>query len=413
MEDIILDNAFTVSQINRYIKERIAADENLRAFTIKGEISNFTNHKTGHFYFTLKDNASSIRAIMFKTAAQKVRFRVENGMNVIIRGSIQVFERDGAYQLYCETLEPDGIGALYLAFEQLKVELAKKGLFDDNHKKPIPQFPQKIGVVTSKTGAAIHDIINVLSRRYPIATLCLFPALVQGENAPQSIVAGIKAAEKQGDIDVLIVGRGGGSIEDLWCFNDEKVAYAVYDCDIPIISAVGHEVDFSICDFVADLRAPTPSAAAELCAPDIAAISEKINTSRYLLYNAAMRRIMALREQLKADYGKLNTYSPQGRITLTETELAAKKARLNHAMEALVSKNEQRMTNAVSTLEALSPLKVMTRGYSITRKNGKIVASVSELAVGDTLSAAFVDGEATVAVEKIKKNSPKRAKKEI
>lgn len=281
---IIVENAITVSQLNRYIKAVLSADSNLKGICLKGEISNFTDHKkTGHFYFTLKDNSSSIRAIMFNGYASKVKFAPENGMNVVVSGNVQVFERDGTYQIYCETMEPDGVGALYLAFEQLKEKLAKEGLFAPEHKKPLPAMPMKIGVLTAKTGAALQDIINILSRRYPLATLVLVPTLVQGENAPKSIIHSLKLVQQYDDIDVLILGRGGGSIEDLWAFNDEEVAREIYRCTIPVISAVGHEIDYTIADFAADMRAPTPSAAAELVAPDCSVVLQQIEGTENLL----------------------------------------------------------------------------------------------------------------------------------
>lgn len=385
--------AVTVSQVNRYIKEMLSLDQNLRGITVKGEISNFTNHqKTGHFYFTLKDSTSSIRAIMFKGNASRVKFRVENGMNVVITGSIQVFERDGVYQLYCDSMEPDGIGALYLAFEQLKEKLAALGLFDPAHKKPIPKLPRKIGVVTSKTGAALQDILNILSRRYPLATVVLIPALVQGENAPASIVEGIRLAETQPDIDVLIVGRGGGSIEDLWGFNDERVAYAIYNCPIPVISAVGHEIDFTIADFVADLRAPTPSAAAELCAPDIDSIYDRLANLDTLLQGYTISRFRQSYDRLKGDYARLTALSPITKVRHSEQELEGRKARLHLAAARLVEAKNDRFLKSAATLEAMSPLRVLTRGYSITYSGEKILTSVGSVRPGDELKTVLSDG---------------------
>ncbi|WMJ23031.1 exodeoxyribonuclease VII large subunit [Paludicola sp. MB14-C6] len=399
-----MDNAISVSQLNRYIKDLISSDGNLRNITLKGEISNFTNHiKTGHFYFTLKDNASSIKTIMFKGNASKVKFDVENGMNVIVTGSVQVFERDGAYQFYCDTLEPDGIGALYLAFEQLKQKLAAKGLFDEAHKKPIPTMPQKIGIVTSKTGAALQDILNILTRRYPLGTVVLIPALVQGENAPDSIVSGIQIAEQTDDIDVLIVGRGGGSIEDLWAFNDEKVAMAIYECKIPIISAVGHEIDFTISDFVADLRAPTPSAAAELCAPDISQLYKQIETLSAYFDRYTVNNLKARFDGLKASYQRLVTLSPSNKIAQGEQELQAKVQRLTLAMDNIQTHCEQRYHKDVSMLEALSPLKVITRGYSITYSEKGLVSSIDEIQKGERIITKLRDGEIISAVQDINK----------
>lgn len=395
-------DAVTVSQLNRYIKEIILNDYNLKNITLKGEVSNFTNHiKTGHFYFTLKDGTSSIRAIMFKGNASKVKFDVENGMNVVVRGSVQVFERDGAYQFYCDTLEPDGIGALYLAFEQLKQKLSLKGWFDEKYKKPVPLMPEKIGIVTSKTGAALQDILNILKRRYPLAIVILIPALVQGENAPLSIVDGIKKAQEKGNIDVLIVGRGGGSIEDLWAFNDEKVAQAIFECTIPVISAVGHEIDFTISDFVADLRAPTPSAAAELCVPDILELKRKIDIIEQMLNKNITVQFKTKYDSLRLNYQRLLSNSPENKIKQTASELENKKERLKLSFDHIYNKKLEVFNKNVSMLEALSPLKVLTRGYSITYDNNKILNSVKDLSEGTKIKTKFIDGEVISTISSI------------
>lgn len=407
-----MNNAITVSQLNGYIKEVISSDINLRGVTLKGEISNFTNHvKTGHFYFTLKDKNASIRAIMFKGNACKVKFDVENGMNVIVRGSVQVFERDGLYQIYCDTLEPDGIGALYLAFEQLKQKLMAKGMFDQEHKKPLPPMPKKIGIVTSKTGAALQDILNILTRRYPIATAVIIPALVQGENAPDSIVEGIKLAQQYDGIDVLIVGRGGGSIEDLWAFNDEKVASAIYNCNIPVISAIGHEIDFTISDFVADLRAPTPSAAAELCSPDISQIIRNIEYMSDALDRYTISLLKSKYENVKLIYKRLYASSPEGKVKQGSTDLDAKIQRLNLACDNCYKRAEERYKNGISMLEALSPLKVITRGYSITYSGDEILNSVGKVKQGDIIKTRLKDGEIISTVDKAIKTRKKATKK--
>lgn len=395
------DFTYTVSALNRYIKEVFSSDINLRAITLKGEVSNFTNHiKTGHYYFTLKDGTSSIRAIMFKGSASKVKFRVDNGMSVVVTGSVQVFERDGAYQIYCDSMQPDGIGALYLAFEQLKEKLLAVGLFDVEHKKAIPDIPKKIGIVTSKTGAALQDILNILTRRYPIATVVFIPALVQGESAASSIVAGIIKAQET-DIDVLIVGRGGGSIEDLWAFNEEIVAEAIYNCKIPIISAVGHEIDFTIADFVADLRAPTPSAAAELCTPDITQLSRDIETKQSFISRYAMGAVVTRYDRLKATYQRLVTLSPSNRVNFAEQELVLKQQRIKLAIQNCIHKNETKYQNCVLMLDALSPLKVITRGYSITYNEENIVSSVGDVSLGELIKTKLVDGEIISRVEKV------------
>lgn len=387
--------AITVSQLNRYIKAVLAEDQNLSEITLKGEISNFTDHKkTGHFYFTLKDDTSSIRAIMFRGYASKVKFVPENGMNVVVSGSIQVFERDGVYQIYCETMEPDGIGALYLAFEQLKEKLGREGLFDESHKKPLPPLPLKIGVITAKTGAAIQDIIHILSRRYPIATLVLVPTLVQGENAPQSIIDSLRLIQQEEDIDVLILGRGGGSIEDLWAFNDEAVAREIYRCRIPVISAVGHEIDYTIADFVADLRAPTPSAAAELVAPDCSVLLQGIENMGGMIDTYTMGLLQNKYQTLKGMADRLRLVSPRAAIANNMSTLEHLTKRFETAFAALAEEKDKRLIKAVEVLEALSPLKVLTRGYSITfDEQEKVVASVSDVSAGMTIKTRLKDGE--------------------
>lgn len=397
-------NAITVSQLNRYIKAVLSEDVNLKGICLKGEISNFTDHKkTGHFYFTLKDDNCSVRAIMFRGYASKVRFVPENGMNVIVTGSVQVFERDGAYQIYCETMEPDGIGALYLAFEQLKEKLAKEGLFDPAHKKPIPQMPMRIGVLTAKTGAALQDIINILGRRYPLATLVLVPTLVQGDNAPESIVNSLRLIQEQEDIDVIILGRGGGSIEDLWAFNDEAVAREIYNCRIPIISAVGHEIDYTISDFVADLRAPTPSAAAELVAPDLGILAQGLDNNGNLMYNYTVNGLQIKLQKLKELIGRLKLMSPSLSIANNKNELSHLEKRFEAAFATGLEEKQKRLQTSVEVLDALSPLKVLTRGYSITFRGEEVVSSVSDVKVGDQITTKLKDGRVIGTVTDIVK----------
>lgn len=397
MQDVV---AISVSQLNAYIKEVFASDINLMAVTLKGEVSNFTNHvKTGHFYFTIKDKTSSIKAIMFKGNASRVPFTVENGMNVVVAGSVQVFERDGAYQFYCQTLEPDGVGALYLAFEQLKQKLFDKGLFDLAHKKPLPKMPAKIAVATAKTGAALQDIINVLSRRYPLCTLLVIPTLVQGANAPASIIDSINKAQAENDVDLLIIGRGGGSIEDLWAFNDEGVANAIFTCKIPTISAVGHEVDYTIADFVADLRAPTPSAAAELAVPDISELSRTTSGAAAALAHYANLQLKYRYDALKTAYHRLVANSPEAKTTALDGEVNMLSQRLALSYANTVDSALQRYIKNVSMLDALSPLAVITRGYSITYKGEKIVKSAGEIKAHDVIKTRFSDGEITSIVQ--------------
>ena len=399
--------AVTVSQLNRYVKAKLSLDPKLSGLTVKGELSNFKCHsKSSHFYFTLKDEACSIRAVMFRQSAMRVRFTPEDGMNVIVTGSVQVYERDGVYQLYCETMQPDGIGELYLAFEQRKEKLQKEGLFDPAHKRPLPRYPQKIGVVTSKTGAAFQDILNILKRRYPIATVVLFPALVQGEEAPASITAGIRAAGKYPGIDVLIVGRGGGSMEDLWAFNDEAVARAAYDSPVPVVSAVGHEIDFTILDFVADLRAPTPSAAAELCTPDRQNLLLKLEGEKERLDKLLAAQVLGCETKLSGLAARLAALSPEEKIKRENEVLVSLRTRLGLGIGNSLRQKEEQLAKAASALEAMSPLAVLTRGYSITRdEHEDIVRSVGELLPGALIETILPDGSFLSVIQQIKRKA--------
>lgn len=405
-----MNGAITVSQLNQYLKYGIDNDPQLRDLVVKGEISNFTHHRSGHFYFTLKDESCSIKAVMFRTYASKVQFEVENGMSVVITGSVRLFERDGAVQLYCEELQPDGIGALYLAFEQLKQKLEAEGLFAPEHKKPIPPFPKKIGVVTSRTGAAIKDIYNVLARRYPLGTVVLIPALVQGENAPASICEGIALAQRCPGLDLLIVGRGGGSLEDLWCFNDERVARAIYECSIPVISAVGHEIDFTIADFAADLRAPTPSAAAELAAPDVRELSARVAGLSAMLDSQLGTLLKQHKDKLNLSQKRLAAYSPEQRVKDGKETLYKLSARLEQAIVNLKRNKTQQYLKQVSMLEALSPLKVLTRGYSITTLAGKVLSDAQDAQPGDLLETRLERGRIYSTVTKTETDAHKCGK---
>lgn len=400
-----MDQILTVSQVNGYLKQLLDEDVQLKSVFIRGEISNFTNHlKTGHYYFTLKDQKSSIKGIMFRWNTQHLRFMPQNGMNVIIFGSVQLFERDGICQIYCADMQPDGVGALYMAFEQLKEKLGKEGLFDEEHKRPLPPMPSRIGVVTAKTGAAIHDILNVLSRRYPIGEVVLIPALVQGENAPDSICDAIGKAE-QLNLDVLIVGRGGGSLEDLWAFNDERVAYAIYNCTIPVISAVGHEVDYTIADFVADLRAPTPSAAAELCAPDVQNLLQALTVTKQELDGAIWEVLRDKSDSLETLKSRLEAKSPETVVERSEERLASLQNRLRAAAEQTAQIKSVAFLGLAGKLEALSPLKVLTRGYSITFSGEKAITSVKEVAAGDEIRTRVFDGTIISTVTKCSKGA--------
>lgn len=392
----------TVSQLNNYLKALVDSDAALRRLTVKGEISNFTNHqRSGHFYFSIKDASCSMRVVMFKTYASRVRFEPQNGMNVLVTGSVRLFERDGAVQLYCEDLQPDGIGALYLAYEQMKERLEQEGLFDVSHKRPLPSFPKRIGVVTSKTGAALQDIYNILSRRYPIGELLLIPALVQGAEAPESICQAIELAQKVSGVDLLIVGRGGGSLEDLWAFNDERVARAIYRSSVPVISAVGHEIDFTIADFVADLRAPTPSAAAELAVPDCTELGYQMqNTARYLK-RLLDGKLQWAEDQLSRLKGRLERVSPAISVNHYRDQLAVLEKRLHLSAAQTVERKQQQFLKQTALLEALNPVRVLTRGYTITYHNGKILQADAEVLPGDLLLTELAEKQIRSRVETV------------
>ena len=385
--------AISVTDLNKYIKNKIADDEYLSNILIKGEISNFKHHYTGHLYFTLKDENSLIKCIMFKSYAQKLNFEPKDGMKVYILGSVSVFERDGIYQVYAKVMEEDGVGDLYTKYQKLKEELEKKGLFDVSHKQKIPMMPKVIGVLTSQTGSVIRDIINVSTRRNPNVYIRLLPVPVQGEGAAEKIAEGIEYMNKNQLADVIILARGGGSLEDLWPFNEEIVAYSIYESKIPIISAVGHETDFSISDFVADLRAPTPSAAAELAVPDIYELKQKINIYQNRLKMALTKKL----EIMKLRYDKCMSSSvfkePTRRIQENYIKMDSYVKQLENSINKIKEKNKNKYIEFVSKLDTLSPLKTLTRGYSIIEKDGKIVKSIIDLQAEDEISIRLRDGE--------------------
>ena len=385
--------AISVTDLNKYIKNKIADDEYLSNILIKGEISNFKHHYTGHLYFTLKDENSLIKCIMFKSYAQKLKFEPRDGMKVYILGSVSVFERDGVYQIYAKVMEEDGLGDLYTKYQKLKEELEKKGLFDQSHKQKIPMMPKVIGVLTSQTGSVIRDIINVSTRRNPNVYIRLLPVPVQGEGAAEKIAEEIEYMNKNQLADVIILARGGGSLEDLWPFNEEIVAYSIYESKIPIISAVGHETDFSISDFVADLRAPTPSAAAELAVPDIYEVKQKINTYQNRLKMALTKKL----EIMKLRYEKCMSSSvfrePTRRIQENYIKIDSYVKQLENVINKIKEKNKNKYIELVSKLDTLSPLKTLTRGYSIIEKDAKIVKSVADLQTEDEVSIRLKDGE--------------------
>ena len=396
----------TVSQLNEYIKAVIEGQPVLRSLFVKGEISNFTNHyKTGHFYFTLKDENSLIRCIMFKGFAEKLKFVPENGMKIILHGKVSAYPKDGQYQLYADNMEPDGIGALYIAYEQLKAKLEKEGLFNPAYKKPLPKIPKRVGIITSPTGAAIRDIINILGRRFPYAEGVLYPALVQGDGAPAQLIAGMKYFNSVNNVDVIIIGRGGGSIEDLWAFNDEGLAREVFASKIPVISAVGHETDFTICDFVADRRAPTPSAAAELAVPETMELKQKILNIIGRMDMLIMHNIKNNRQRLNELAGKRVLNTPDYIVDDRRFQLMNLDARMENGMKYSLSLKKEAFARYTSKLEALNPMSVISRGYSaVFSDGGQLIKSVDQVEVGDRLNFKTVDGTVSAEVKGKVKN---------
>ena len=387
-----MSSILTVSQINRYISFKLKEDKKLHGILVSGEISNFTNHtRTGHLYFTLKDNETSIKAVMFSNMASRLNFVPKNGMRVIVSANVQVYERDGVYQLYVSDMQPDGIGALYLAFEQLKEKLLYEGLFDEAHKKPLPEFPDKIGIITSLEAAALQDMLNIISRRYPIAQITVFPALVQGINAPESLCRAIVQADNAG-LDLLICGRGGGSLEDLMAFNNEQLARTIYNCNTPIISAVGHETDTTIADFAADMRAPTPSAAAELAVPDITVLYEKLDLMENMLGKAIAVQLNAKYYKLETIEKRLEGAVPFARINSYKEKLDVIEKNMNSAYKNKLSIFGSRVAEKAVQLDALSPLKTLSRGYSLVYKDNSLIKSVKQLSSGEQVNIQLSDG---------------------
>lgn len=395
-----MSSILTVSQLNRYMSFKIKEDTKLRGLLVKGEISGFTHHmRTGHFYFTLKDSSSSIKAVMFSSYAASLKFMPQSGMNVIVMGSLQVFERDGVYQLYVTDIQPDGIGAQYLAFEQLKEKLASEGLFESVYKKPLPKFPKRVGIVTAKGGAALRDILNILGRRYPFCEAIVFPCVVQGEYAVDSICEALEFADSSG-CDVIICGRGGGSPEDLFAFNSEKIARTVFAMNTPVISAVGHETDTTLIDFVSDLRAPTPSAAAELAVPDTASLSAAVDSYKNALDNAFATVIARKRHELMTIESELKNYAPSAALSAMREKLASNEIRLSEAMKSCIEKKKAVIGSRAAALDSLSPLKIMSRGYSLVYKENELIKSADELSEGDRITVRFADNEAGAVIVK-------------
>lgn len=389
---------YSVAQLNNYVKSVLDNDENLNHLFVTGEISNYKPHYSGHMYMTIKDETASIKAVMFAGNASRLKFKPENGMKVIIFGTVSLFQRDGSYQLYINDMQPDGIGALNIAFEQLKKKLEAEGLFSNQYKNPIPKFPQKVGVVTSATGAAVQDIFNVLKRRYPVAEVVLRPCQVQGDGAANDIANAIKEFNKVKGADVIIVGRGGGSIEDLWAFNEEAVARAVFDSEIPVISAVGHETDVTICDFVADLRAPTPSAAAECAVPDcfelkanLLSYKQRLNTLSKNILESERKRVLAIEKS-----GALK--NPLLKINDSKKDILYLNEKLVNLTSSVIEANRSKVNALCGKLDALSPLGVIARGYSVTKSKEKIIKSIKDVKIDDEITVNLSDGMITAMV---------------
>lgn len=394
------NNVLSITQINEYIRSRMDSDPLLTAVAVRGEISNYKLYPSGHHYFTLKDENAALKCVMFKGNAFRLKFRPENGMKIIAFGKISVFPRDGAYQLYCTALTVDGVGDLHAAFEQLKKKLEAQGLFDEAHKKPIPKYPGVIGIVTSAAGAAVHDMIRILRKRFPLSKVRLIPVRVQGAEAPGEIASAIYYANYYHLADVLIVGRGGGSIEDLWAFNEEVVAKAIYDSEIPVISAVGHEPDVTISDYVADLRAATPSNAAELAVPDQDVLRQTLDAMSETMASVLRRQIQSGRMHLKALSAGSALRSPDAYIDSRRKAIELLEGKLISGFRASVNKNKQRYLINTAKLDALSPLKVLTRGYSVAKLTDQtVVSSVKQVQKDDRISVTVSDGVFYATVE--------------
>lgn len=395
----------SITQINEYIRGKMDSDQLLNQVAVRGEISNYKLYPSGHHYFTLKDEGAALKCVMFKGNAMRLRFRPENGMKVIAMGKISVFPRDGAYQLYCTNMAMDGVGDLYAAFEQLKKKLAAQGLFDPAHKKPIPKYPGTIGIVTSSAGAAVHDMLRILRKRYPLTQVKLLPVRVQGVEAPGEIAAAIRYANHHQLADLLIVGRGGGSIEDLWAFNDERVAYAIYESKIPVISAVGHEPDVTISDYVADLRAATPSNAAELAVPDQDALGQTLDAMSAAMATALTRQLKSARQHLNVLSASPALKSPTGYLEQKQKTLELLKNRLISAQNQNISRKSARYVALTAKLDAMSPLKVLTRGYAMAQtEDGNVLRSVEQVDLGQRITVSLNDGTISATVMDKKEN---------
>ena len=385
-------NVISVSQLNSFVRLIIENSEVLGDVYVRGEISNFVNHRSGHFYFSVKDENGAVKAVMFRTSAQKLAFLPENGMKVIVHGRVSVFERDGVYQLYADDIQPDGVGSLYFAYEQLKAKLSAEGLFDPAHKKSLPALPMRVGIVTSPTGAAIQDMKNIIGRRFPLCTVVLYPALVQGEGAPASIARGIRYFNEIKSVDLIIIGRGGGSIEDLWAFNNEALARIVYASELPIISAVGHESDFTICDFVADVRASTPSAAAELAVPEATELKMRIEERKERMDFLISSAVAQKRTRLETLERSKVLRSPQNTLDNRRIMLSSYMDSLDKSMEIVFGRKTSAYKASMAALGALNPLAVLSRGYSVAFSDGKLIKSTQSVSAGDRIETKVSDG---------------------
>ena len=396
---------FSVTQLNEYVRMLLDGNAVLSDIWIKGEISNFTNqYRTGHMYFSVKDAGATLRVVMFRSNAARLKFEPRDGMKVLLHGRVSAYVAGGQYQFYADVMEADGLGSLYLAFEQCKARLAAEGLFDQSRKKPIPSLPRRVGVITSPTGAAIRDIINITGRRYPQGELLIFPSLVQGEQAAAYLAGGIRYFNRAGNVDVIIIGRGGGSIEDLWAFNDERLAREIAASSIPVISAVGHETDFTICDFVADLRAPTPSAAAELVFPDRFALKAELDARLNKIGALVRADIAAKRDQLRVLASSRAMRSPAAVTAEKQMRLDELAVRMHTAGQVLLDRKKQGLAASVGKLEALSPLAVLQRGYAVAQNaDGEVTTSAAAFDAGDRITVRFADGAVDATVDAIKK----------
>lgn len=398
----VLNEILTVSQLNRYVKSLLDGDFRLRDLFLRGEISNYTRHyRSGHLYFTLKEGGSAVKAVMFAGYAQELAFEPENGMAVILRCSVSLYERDGSYQIYVYEMQPDGRGALQVAFEQLYRKLQVQGLFDETNKKPIPRFAQRIGVVTSETGAALQDILNILSRRCPMAQVVFAPALVQGREAPDSLIAALQALDEWGKCDVIIIGRGGGSMEDLWCFNDERLVRQIVACHTPIISAVGHETDFTLCDYAADLRAPTPSAAAELASVKMEQLEERLEILADRTKRAAGHYLAQKEQQLQRLSLQLAHLTPERRLQEYAEKLQNLWNMIQSSEKSVIIKKQEALRLQSARLQALDPMARLAGGYSMVLKDGRVLSSVQQVQKGDSLQVRLHDGVLRVVTEQV------------